>query len=266
VAAGGPPRGVRRGLQERATSGVELSPREGGAGDHAEGWGAGTVAAYDAWEESPLGRLVARLEREAVFALVPTAPGGCALDLSCGTGGYALGLVERGFRAVGLDLSAAMLARASARAQGARAPLALVRADAGALPFRAGAFALVTLILGLEFLSDPAPALAEARRVLQPGGVLVVAILNRSGLWTMWRRLKRLVLPSIWRGAIFLTPPELGGLLEASGFTDLRSGSAVHFLPLLGTRRVRWLERWERLAARWMPERATFVVVAARRA
>jgi len=94
----------------------------------------------------------------------------------------------------------------------------------------------------------------------------VVAILNRAGLWTVWRRLRRLVAPSIWRDATFLRPSDLGDLLRARGFTGLRWRDAVHFLPLLGRRRVGWLERWEAIGARWMPGRATFVAVAARRA
>lgn len=106
-------------------------------------------------------------------------------------------------------------------------------------------FDLATMILGLEFVAEPGRALQEAHRVLKPGGRLVVAILDRSGLWTLWRRLKRRFVPSIWREARFL---------------------AVHFLPLLARGRAGWLEQWEAIGARWMPAWAAFVAVAARRA
>lgn len=56
---------------------------------------------YDAWYETPFGQLVDRLEKEAVFALVETRPDALALDLSCGTGHYALALAKRGLRVVG---------------------------------------------------------------------------------------------------------------------------------------------------------------------
>lgn len=141
-----------------------------------------------------------------------------------------------------------------------------MRADASALPFRSGVFDLATMILGLEFVAEPGRALQEAHRVLTPGGCLVTAILNRSGLWTLWRRLKRRLVPSIWREARFLGADELGHLLRARGFAAQRWRRAVHSLPLLARERARWLERWEAIGARWMPGWAAFVAVAARRA
>ena len=222
--------------------------------------------AYEAWYETPLGALVDRLEAQAVLALVGVEPGGRALDLSCGTGRSALALARRGLRVVGVDVSAPMLGIARGKAREAGLALALLRADARALPVRTGAVELVTIILGLEFAGAPPAVLDECHRVLAPGGSLGVAILNRAGLWTVWRRLRRLVAPSIWRDATFLRPSDLGDLLRARGFTGLRWRGAVHFLPLLGRRRVGWLERWEAIGARWMPGRATFVAVAARRA
>ncbi len=225
----------------------------------------GLAPGYDAWYETPLGRLVDRLESEAVLDLVGESQGHRALDLSCGTGRSALALARRGFPVAGVDVSAPMLHLAARNAKEAGLALPLIRADARALPVRSGAVELVTIILGLEFVSDPRIVLDECRRVLAPGGRVVVAILNRAGLWTLWRRLKRLVAPSIWREATFLTPDDLGGLLGAAGFTDLRWRSAVHFLPLFGSGRVGWLERWEAIGVRWMPGRATFVAVAARR-
>jgi ubiquinone/menaquinone biosynthesis C-methylase UbiE len=220
--------------------------------------------AYEAWYKTPLGRLVDRLEKEAVFALVEAKAGALALDLSCGTGNYSLALVRRGLRVVGADLSEPMLRLAQARATREGIKLALVRADGTALPFRAGAFDLVTAVLGLEFTGNPGKVIAEACRVLKPGATLVAAILNRAGLWTLWRRLKRRFVHSVWDGAAFLSPGELWRLLEEHGLQQLRWRSAVRFLPLSRARGIRWLERWEAWGARWMPGQATFVVVAGR--
>jgi len=126
--------------------------------------------AYDAWYDTPLGRLVDRLEGEAVLGLVGEGPGAWALDLSCGTGRYALALARRGLRVVGVDISEPMLLVARAKAREAGCDLRLARADACALPFRAGAVELVTIILGLEFAGDPPAVLDECHRVLAPGG------------------------------------------------------------------------------------------------
>jgi len=224
------------------------------------------AASYDAWYETPLGRLVDRLEKEAVFALVEVGPGDLALDLSCGTGNYALELAQRGLRVVGVDRSEPMLRLAQAKATRQGIKLSLVQADGSALPFRTCAFNLVTVILGLEFTGNPGKAIAEASRVLKPEASLVVAILNRTGPWTLWRRLKRRLVRSVWRHATFWSRDELRQLLEERGFRQLAWREAIYFLPLFGTRGVGCLERWERLGPRWMPGRGTFLVMAGRRA
>ncbi|MBI2016498.1 MAG: methyltransferase domain-containing protein [Candidatus Rokubacteria bacterium] len=220
---------------------------------------------YDAWYDTPLGRLVDRLEKNAVLALVGDRAEGVALDLSCGTGNYALALAERSFRVVGVDVSEPMLRVARAKSAQANLDISWLRADASALPFRSGAFDLTTIVLGLEFTAEPGRVVGEAHRVLKPEGDLVVAILNRGGLWTLWRRLKRLVVPSVWRRATFFRPDELRDLLRARGFAAQGWRRAVHFLPLFARDRVGWVEWWEAIGARWMPASATFVAVAARR-
>jgi len=223
------------------------------------------AAAYEAWYATPVGQLVDRLEKNAVFALIGEGPERMVLDLSCGTGNYALTLAQRGMRVVGVDISEPMLGAARSKGSRAGLPVTFVRADARALPFRPGAFDLVTLILGLEFIAEPGRALAEAHRALKPGGRLVVAILNRDAPWTLWRRLKRLVVRSVWRNASFLGAHELRGLLSALAFADLRCERAVHFVPLGSRWPVGWLGRWERVGARWLPASAAFLAVAARR-
>ena len=225
----------------------------------------GLAAAYDRWYDTPVGRFVDRLEKDAVFALVEPQRGDLVLDLSCGTGNYALALAQRGFRVVGVDVSEPMLRVARAKARRGGIALALVRADGGALPFRAGAFDLVAVILGLEFAADPGRALEEVRRILKPGAPLVVAILNRTGLWTLWRRLKRHFVRSVWRHAAFLGLGDLRRLLEERGFRDLRWRGAVHFLPVSRRRGVRYLRGWETAGARWTPGLATFLAVTGRR-
>ena len=226
----------------------------------------GSIAAgYEAWYATPLGRLVDRLEKHVVLGLIGDRAEGAALDLSCGTGNYTVALARRGFRVVGIDVSEPMLRVARAKGAQASLDIALVQADVHALPFRAGAFDLATLILGLEFTAEPGRALGEVRRVLKPGGDLVVAILNRRGLWTLWRRIKREVVPSIWRSATFLRSDELRRLLREHRFEDRQWRRAVHFLPLFARNRTGWLVWWEAIGARWMPACATFVAAAARR-
>jgi len=105
------------------------------------------------------------------------------LDVAAGTGRLSLALLRQwGFRGrvVGLDMSKAMLARASAKTQGQRHRAAWVRQDAMCLPFASGRFDAVTCIEALEFMPQPSAVLTELVRVLRPGGQLLIS--NRTGL------------------------------------------------------------------------------------
>ena len=91
-----------------------------------------------------------------------------ALDVACGTGQSTVALKEIASRIVGTDVSREMLARAS-REAGVR----YVEASAEALPFADGSFQLTTVALALHWF-DRSRFLAEARRVLEPSGWLVI--------------------------------------------------------------------------------------------
>lgn len=90
------------------------------------------------------------------------------LDVGCGEGELARHLPNGAW--VGLDSSSALLARA---------PQPNVQGDATALPFGDSSFASVALLYVLYHLSEPIRALAEARRVLRPGGLVAVAAPSR---------------------------------------------------------------------------------------
>nr|WP_321986406.1 class I SAM-dependent methyltransferase [uncultured Lichenicoccus sp.] len=99
-------------------------------------------------------------------------PGDRVLDVATGTGlvaREALRIVQSQGLVVGLDLSAGMLAVA-ARHDG----LALVMADAGHLPICDGGFDMVTMGYALRHVADLRAAFAGFRRVLRPGGRLVL--------------------------------------------------------------------------------------------
>ena len=77
-------------------------------------------------------------------------------------------------KAVGVDLSEAMLLHARARARDLPCPSAFVQADAAALPFSDASFDTVAVSLALCTIPDPAQALLEAARVCRPDGRLVL--------------------------------------------------------------------------------------------
>ena len=107
--------------------------------------------------------------KDRVVALSGARPGLRALDLACGTGDIAFALAAHGADVVGLDITHRMLQLARAKSTVAR----FVTGDMLVLPFRDEAFDIVTTGYGLRNVPDLARAIAEMRRVLKPGGVLL---------------------------------------------------------------------------------------------
>jgi len=108
--------------------------------------------------------------RERSYALLRLAPGAIVADIGCGTGRAAAELARRGARAIGVDLDPAMLDAA----RGRHPDLDLRAADAAALPLADGELRGYRADKVFHILPDPAAALAEARRVLAPGGRIVL--------------------------------------------------------------------------------------------
>jgi SAM-dependent methyltransferase len=96
---------------------------------------------------------------------------GPVLDVGCGEGRLA-SLLAGAVRWVGVDSSPAQIAANPFRP--------VVRADMRALPFRDGAFAEVAHLWCLYHLDDPVPAIAEAARVLRPGGCYLACTAARD--------------------------------------------------------------------------------------
>jgi len=98
------------------------------------------------------------------------------LDLCCGTGDLAFLAANRaaGARVAGVDFTLPMLEVARKRRLGGEGRAAFAQGDALRLPFPDGVFDVVTIAYGLRNVADLERALGEMRRVLAPGGRLVV--------------------------------------------------------------------------------------------
>lgn len=100
------------------------------------------------------------------------------LDVACGTGDLTEAFARAGAaQVVGLDFTFEMLeiARRKASGLGERArSVSYIQGDAQALPFSDSGFDVVSIAFGIRNVQDPAQALREFRRVLRPGGRLVV--------------------------------------------------------------------------------------------
>lgn len=132
------------------------------------------AARYEAWYSTPRGRRVDAAERELLdWLLTELPPSRTVLEVGCGTGHFTAWLAREARVAIGLDHSPAMLEEARRRVPA----LPLIFADARHLPLEDGSVDAAVFVTTLEFLEDPAAALAEAVRVARHA-VAVVA-LNR---------------------------------------------------------------------------------------
>lgn len=136
--------------------------------------------------------------RAAAGAVLELVPAGCAVlvDVACGTGIVSSLLKAPGRTVVGVDRSAGMLALARPRLAGGGGGVA--RGDATRLPVASRSVDAVTFmwLLHLVDAATVAAAIAEAARVLRPGGILVTTVDKNS--------------------AQFLTGSDVGAVLQAA--------------------------------------------------
>ena len=196
-----------------------------------------------------LGPRLSALEAEVVARLLRLGPRDRVLDLACGHGRHAWPLAGRVGTLVGVERSAAYLRRAVAHPTATPTPC-FIRGDLRALPLRGAAFdALYSWYASLFMFDDAAneAALAEAARVLRPGGRLLVHHGNPLGLEDGVPATARRELPG-------------GGLVEEVSTWDARAGvDRCHRRltrpggPVLeGTAELRYYSpsEWESLAPR----------------
>ncbi len=149
-------------------------------------------------------------------ALEDMDAGGLILDIGCGGGLFPRMLRERGYRAVGLDLSPQAAALAWKR-HGVPA----VAGEISQSPVAPNSCAAVTMFHVLEHLDQPECYLREAHRLLRPGGRLIVQVPNAAS-WQF------ALLGAAWNGVDsprhmhLFRDSDLEKLLVKAGFTPLR--------------------------------------------
>lgn len=109
-------------------------------------------------------------------------PGATLLDVACGLGQQVIELTARGYASVGVDLSLAMLSRASEEAQSRNMRINFLHADMRDLSFEANFDAVTCLGTSLGYFDDDTNRKVMERllRALKPGGVLLLDVVNRD--------------------------------------------------------------------------------------
>lgn len=175
-------------------------------------------------------------QREHVLAALGPRPGERVLDLGVGPGLLAAAVAVRvgpAGRVHGVDLSADMLAIAAARDPGpGAAPITLAEGPVSALDVPDESFDAAVCTQVYEYVDDVGAALAEARRVLRPGGRLVILDTDWDSI--VWRssddaRMARVL--EAWDAHLVhrCLPRVLPERLATAGFAEI----TVAALPLL---------------------------------
>ncbi len=138
---------------------------------------------------------IAQQWQRVVDGLVADVTGKRALDIGTGTGQLAIYLARAGFSVTAVDLSEKMITKAGEYAQTHHLDIDFQVQDAERLSFAENTFDVVVARNLLWTLPHPDRALTEWRRVMKPGGRLIVS----DGLWynTTWKRIHRLVLKTL---------------------------------------------------------------------
>ncbi len=154
--------------------------------------------------------------------LLGLSPGDRVLDIACGPGNFARAFAravgESGL-VVGIDASRTMLDRGAEELRRAGvANLALVRGDAGALPFIDASFDAVCCFAALHLFADPFAGLDEMTRVLAPGGriALMTSVQRQLGPRGPLKPLAERV-----SGMRVFGQDEVVSALQARGFDEL---------------------------------------------
>ena len=175
------------------------------------------------------------------------------LDVGCGAGFLTNRMAQKGHAVQGLDYSLESLRVAQTR----KTPAQYHRGDALRLPFRGGVFDVVCAMDFLEHVEDPQAVVAEASRVLKPGGLFFFHTFNRNLLaWLIiikgveWFVRNTPEHMHILR--LFITPAELESYCERSGLNVLAwTGVRPDF------KRTAF---WKMLLTRKVPEDFRFVL------
>ena len=172
---------------------------------------------YEAWFRKHEAAYISEL-----LALRPFVPWqGYGLEIGVGSGRFAgpLGV------GVGVDPSPAMLAYAALRG------IAVVEGAAESLPFAANSFDHALVVTTICFVDSPAQMLVEVRRILKPGGCLVIGFIDRDSAMGQ-DYLAHQAENVFYREATFYSAAEVERLLLDAGFSlDAWGQTLAHPLP-----------------------------------
>ena len=150
--------------------------------------------------------------RDQALAMLDIEEGDRVLDVGCGTGFATEGLLQHTQNVHGLDQSVHQLEKAWAKL-GKHDPVSFYRGDAERLPFEDDSFDVVWSSGSIEYWPNPVTALREIRRVVKPGGQVLVVGPNYPESAVMQKVADAIML--------FYDAEEADRMFREAGYTDI---------------------------------------------
>jgi ubiquinone/menaquinone biosynthesis C-methylase UbiE len=164
---------------------------------------------YDSWYQTRLGSFVDEVETKAAFDLFQPQAGEKVLDVGCGTGNFSIKLAQKGCEVIGIDISKPMLEKAAKKADQLNLAINFKKADVLNLEFEDNHFDAVFSMAAVEFIEDLKKAIQEMKRVVKPGGKILLGTIRRDSDWGRLYQKQSQNDESVFSDAIFREPKDL---------------------------------------------------------
>jgi ubiquinone/menaquinone biosynthesis C-methylase UbiE len=171
---------------------------------------------YDAWYDSEEGRPLYESELKCLRPMVESAPLPI-LEIGVGTGRFAMHFPG----ATGIDPSLASLKMAAERG------VKTVHGYGENLPFDAGTFGCILIIVTLCFVENPLEVLREAKRVLRKDGSIIIGLVPKNSPWGIFYGEKKRAGHPFYSTANFYTLTDMEEMLQMAGLKIARIRSTL---------------------------------------
>ena len=164
---------------------------------------------YDSWYQTKLGNFVDEVETKIAFDLFEPKAEEKILDVGCGTGNFSIKLAQKGCEVTGIDISEPMLEKAAEKAKKLNLDIDFKKANVVNLEFEDNHFDSVFSMAAVEFISDPEKAMQEMKRVVKPGGKILLGTIRKDSDWGEIYKKQAQKEDSVFSDADFKEPKDL---------------------------------------------------------
>ncbi len=192
---------------------------------------------YDSWYDTELGRFVDEVETKVAFDLFQPQPGEKILDIGCGTGNFSIKLAKMGCKVTGIDISQPMLEEAEKKAEKLNLDINFKKGDVLNLEFDDNKFDSVFSMAAIEFIKDLETAFKEIKRVVKPGGKILLGTIRKDSDWGRLYEKQAQKEDSVFRDAIFREPEDLEKL-DRDNIIKIKE--CLYISPDISEEKINW--------------------------